>query len=253
MKGFLFFTFCFLLCVSFAGAAKAQLGDLQHKANVKITFINTINKLPVILDSGNYTNCWKENFTLSKLKYYISNIGLQTAQKKMIWEENSYHLINEEDAASRSLLFYMPPSKYSSVSFLIGVDSFKNVSGAQAGALDPLNSMFWTWNTGYIMFKLEGNSPQSTSINNKIEYHIGGFSGPNNVLRKAELNFGSDTILINKEHLTELVIRTNLDKIWNAVAELKISNTSVCTSPGVLAATIANNYSKAFEIIKIIY
>ena len=138
MKGFLFFVFCFLLWVLFAGTAKGQFGDKQQQGNVKITFTNTINKLPVVLDSGNYTNCWNENFTLSKLKYYISNISLQTIGKKINREENSYHLINEEDTASKSLLFLMPPDKYASVSFLIGVDSLKNVSGAQTGALDPL-------------------------------------------------------------------------------------------------------------------
>ena len=112
--------------------------------------------------------------------------------------------------------------------------------------------MFWTWNTGYIMFKLEGNSPQSASINNKIEYHIGGFSGTNNVLRKVELNFGSNVISVNKGHLTEIIIRTHLEKIWNAGDDFKISNTPVCTSPGVLAAAIADKYSTAFDIIKII-
>lgn len=252
MKGFLFIIFCFLWCVLFAGTAKSQFGNKQQQDNVKITFINTINKQPVVLDSGNYTNCWNENFTLSKLKYYISNIRLQTTGKKINREENSYHLINEEDTSSKSLLLLMPPDEYASVSFLIGIDSLKNVSGAQTDALDPLNGMFWTWNTGYIMFKIEGNSPQSASINNKIEYHIGGFSGTNTVLRNVKLNFGSNVISVKKDHLTEIFIRIDLEKIWNAGDDFKITNTPVCTSPGKLAAAIADKYSKAFDIITII-
>ena len=58
---------------------------------------------------------------------------------------------------------------------------------------------------------------------------------------------------IHKEKITEIVIKADLDKIWNAQHDLKIINTPVCTTPGVLAAGIADNYSKAFEIIKIIY
>jgi hypothetical protein len=34
------------------------------------------------------------------------------------------------------------------IKFLLGVDSLKNVSGIQTGALDPAKGMFWTWNTG---------------------------------------------------------------------------------------------------------
>ena len=243
-----FWCLFFLISCDTAGAQVNK----QPQPDIKITFINAINKLPLVLDFAKYTNCFNEIFTISKLSYYISNISLQTTDKKTIPELNSYHLINEEDTASRSFSFFVLPNQYSSLSFLIGVDSLKNVSGAQTGALDPLNGMFWTWNTGYIMFKMEGNSPSSSVVNNKIEYHIGGFSGANNVLRKIHLNLG-DMFFIHKEKITEIVIKADLDKIWNAQHDLKIINTPVCTTPGVLAAGIADNYSKAFEIIKIIY
>ena len=54
----------------------------------------------------------------------------------------------------------MPAGNYNSLSFLLGVDSMHNVSGAQTGALDPANDMFWTWNSGYVMAKMEGASPR---------------------------------------------------------------------------------------------
>ena len=124
------------------------------------------------------------------------------------------------------------------------------MSGAQTGALDPLNAMFWAWHTGYIMFKLEGSSPQSTSINNKMEYHIGGFSGVNNVLRKVELKFAGGPVLINNKNLTEIFIQVDIGRIWNAQNVLTITHTPVCATPGEQAARIADNYSKAFELVK---
>ncbi|WP_316930094.1 MbnP family protein, partial [Hymenobacter sp. IS2118] len=39
----------------------------------------------------------------------------------------------------------IPVGDYQSVSFTVGVDSARNVAGAQTGALDPNNGMFWTW------------------------------------------------------------------------------------------------------------
>jgi len=49
--------------------------------------------------------------------------------------------------------------------------------------------MFWTWNSGYIMAKLEGTSPVSSQPNNKFEYHIGGFREPVNVVSKVRVAF----------------------------------------------------------------
>ena len=211
-----------------------------------------LNNQPMVLDSTTYTNCWKENFTISRLKYYISNISLQTTDKKINIEKNSYHLINEEDAGSKSFELFMTPDKYETISFLIGVDSLKNVSGAQTDAVDPLHGMFWTWNTGYIMFKLEGTSPQSTKVNNKMEYHIGGFSGVNNVLRTVKLNFVESPIILTKQKITEIIIQVDIAKIWSAINKLTISQTPVCTTSGALAVSIADNYATAFKICKVI-
>jgi hypothetical protein len=239
---------CFLLMQLFLQAAFAQ----TPVANLKVTFVNTINKVPVLLDSGAYTNCWNETYTISKLKYYISNVQLQMVDKKTSKEANSYHLINEEDTTSKSFYLSVPAGKYSSLSFLIGVDSLKNVSGAQTDALDPLNGMFWTWNNGYIMFKLEGNSPQSTAVNNKVEYHIGGFAGANNSLRAVTINFAAPLILLKKEMDAEIFIRADIDKLWNAKHPLKIIETPVFMTPGTTASAIADNYAAAFGLIKIV-
>ena len=224
----------------------------QNKPEVKITFVNTVNNAPVVLDSVTYKNCWGEDYTISKLKYYISNIKFYTLNKGVISEANSYHLINEEDSSSKSFSIVLPPGIYSSLSFLIGVDSLMNVSGAQTDALDPLNGMFWTWNTGYIMFKLEGNSPQSNLLNNKIEYHLGGFTQPHNVLKKIQLNWKDKTIPVNKGSVTKVIIRTSIDKIWAGGHDLKIRQTPLCTTSGSMAVRIAENVANAVALINIV-
>ena len=104
-------------------------------------------------------------------------------------EKNSFHLIDESVPESQSFSLSVPEGNYSSLNFLLGVDSLHNVSGAQTGELDPAKDMFWTWNSGYVMAKLEGNSPSSALVNHKYEFHIGGFSGKYNVLKNIELHF----------------------------------------------------------------
>jgi len=76
---------------------------------------------------------------------------------------------------------------FDKVKFNIGVDSLTNVSGIFEGDLDPANGMYWTWQSGYINFKLEGTSSLCPSRKNKFYWHIGGYSPPFNTLRQVAL------------------------------------------------------------------
>ena len=235
----------------FTNTVIAQQQAQVKKDNLKISFVNTIDKQLLQLDAA-YTNCFNETFTITKLKYYISDVQLQTSNKKNTDFKSNYFLIDQEDSSSGNFSLMVANNTYTGISFLVGVDSLKNVSGAQSGSLDPLNGMFWTWSSGYIMFKIEGSSPQSASINNKLEYHIGGFTGKQNVLRRVQLNFAVPVVITNAALPTAIAISVELNKIWNATHALHIKQHPVCTTPGVLAANIADNYAQLFSILKII-
>jgi len=217
-------------------------------ANVKISFVNTVNHVPLVLDSVSYINPFAENYTISKFKYYVTNLFL-TGSKKKSTVKNSYYLVDAKDTASTSFVFFVPPGNYNSISFLLGVDSTKNVSGAQSGALDPTNDMFWTWNTGYVMAKLEGGSAASAVVNNKVEYHIGGFAGADNVVKKITLPL---TVNIKKDAVTEIIIEADINTWWQIPNDILIAQNPVCTNPGLLAKKIAANYCKMFSIKKIV-
>ena len=60
-------------------------------------------------------------------------------------------------------------------SLVFGVDSVTQVLSSYEGVLDPLEGMYWTWQTGYIHCKLEGNIICDSS-RKSFEYHIGGYS-----------------------------------------------------------------------------
>jgi len=246
-SGIVFLAFVFLFCNS------CQKGvDPIKTGTVKITFTNTVKGLPLVLNTGVYTNSFAENYTVSKFKYYISNIGLNSSYD-FYNEPESYHLVDAASTASRSFSFTAKANPYGSLALTIGVDSLRNVSGAQTGALDPTNDMFWTWSTGYIMAKLEGNSPASAQVNNKVEYHIGGFSGPNSVLQKLTIPFPPGKSLNVREGKTsEILISADLDKWWQNPNNLKIAVNPVCTTPGVLAKQISDNYANMFTITDVI-
>ncbi len=243
----------FFLAIAFNfNSSKRSFTTAENTGMVKITFVNTVKGDPIRLNEARYINPFAEEYTVSKFKYYISNIALAFPEG-IFTEIDSYHLVDESNPASLSFSFLTAANTYHSLLLMLGVDSIRNVSGAQTGALDPLNDMFWTWNTGYVMAKIEGNSPRSKVVNNKVEFHIGGFSGVDNVLKKLKLNFPAGQALEIREGKTsEIIIEADLDKWWKDPNDLKISDNPVCTTPGTLAKKFADNYSKMFTIKNII-
>ncbi|HMC98760.1 MAG TPA: MbnP family protein, partial [Ferruginibacter sp.] len=119
-------------------------------------------------------------------------------------------------------------------------------SGAQTGALDPMNDMFWTWNSGYVMAKLEGGSPASKTMA-RMEYHIGGYKSNDNVVKRVDLH-QSTPFVINDGKETVIVIETDLAKWWGEADKISIADNPLCTTPGSLAQRIAANYVSMFSI-----
>jgi hypothetical protein len=253
MKIYFYFCWMLLCCLCNNAAAQPKIPAKENDSGfLKIVFNNLINHQPIVLYDSTYTNPFGENYIINKFKYYVSNTALY-ALGKINKIKNDHHLINQSIDSSLSFTINLPENQYDSIQFLLGVDSAMNTSGAQTGALDPINDMFWTWHSGYVMQKLEGTSPQSKAINNKMEYHIGGFSGENSVLNYLTLSFPKEKILnIRKGKTSTVVINVDVNEFWNAGMAIKIADIPVCTSPGLLAKQIAGNFSKLFEVINVI-
>lgn len=220
-----------------------------HQPNVTLNFVHVAGNTLLNADSI-YLNNSGEQYTVSKFRYYISNIvftGKSTGSKPVLLD--TCFLIDEMKPASKQVQLPVPAGSYDTISFLLGVDSIKNISGAQSGVLDPLLDMFWTWNSGYVMAKLEGTSPLSKLPRHMIEYHIGGFAGRHKVLKTIKLhNPGKDVILIAATQRKEITIEVNVNAWFNGAHNLKISDHPACTSMGELAQKFSDNYSRMFNI-----
>ena len=237
------------LAAFFSSFQQKRIGNRNSLSAIKLTFINNVNGSKISFNDSTYTNSFGENYTITKLRYYVTNISLQSGSQS-VKEKNSYHLIDESKGESQVIKFLMPEGEYNAMQFLLGVDSLHNVSGAQTDALDPANDMFWTWNTGYVMAKMEGYSSSSKQANNKFEFHIGGFLGPFNVLQRVQLDFpGGHHFVAGKNY--EITINADINNWWQQPHDIKISEHAIITSPGKFAKDISENYAKMFRIEKI--
>ncbi len=232
-----------------AGCQKELTQPVVHGA-VQLQLQHTAGSQPLVLNTT-YSNRFGEDFTLSKFKYYISNIALVDAADQKHPVPDTYFLVDENNPASKTFSINAEGGNYKAIQFLLGVDSTRNVSGAQTGALDPMLDMFWTWNTGYIMAKLEGTAPLSNLPNQKVEYHIGGFKGADGVLRTVTLPFNQTYTIAENKPLT-IQLNADIFNWFDAVHSLPIAAQPTCTAPGSLASRFADNYARMFTITSIL-
>lgn len=194
-----------------------------------------------------FTNAFNEEVNFSLVKYYVSNIKLEKMDGT-IWEQpESYYLIDVDNSGSMLLnLKDVPTGEYHNISFTLGVDSTRNVSGAQSGALDVANNMFWSWTTGYIFSKFEGNSPQAAD--NSFMYHVGGFSGENNALTQVSFQMHDHMLSVSPDASPQVHLMVDVAKLFTGMHDIQVANMSKVHMPGAMALHIAHNFNGAFSM-----
>jgi hypothetical protein len=225
---------CIIICLTIIAKA-------QH--TISLTFKNMVGEKQLNTDSS-YINQAGEAFTVRNFRYYISNITfIDSVDNKSQSYSDVYFLIDEKDEASKQVLLSTSLKHITTVEFLLGVDSIKNVSGVQTGTLDPARGMFWTWNSGYVMAKLEGNSPVANTPMHAYSYHIGGYKTNERAARKIRLStFATTTAEKN------ILVTADILKWFAGTYTIKITDIAFCHEPGKLAMKFADNYTNMFSI-----
>ena len=135
---------------------------------------------------------------------------------------------------------------FNGIGFRIGVDSLTQLSGARTGALDPLNGMYWTWNSGYVGVKMEGQSAASAAPGHQIEYHLGGYRGSNAVSLTCELKSESP-FSVSKDGQLALNLIIELDRFF--AREFSIAKLPALMTPGPIAKQLMQNFKTCFLIV----
>ena len=188
-----------------------------------------------------------EDFNFQACDYYLSNFQLRKNDGTWWMHPHAYHLVRVTNSHNYEFeLTDVPFGEYDSVRFLIGVDSAKNVSGAQAGDLAPSNAMFWSWSTGYIMIKLEGNSTQANW--EFFSFHIGGFrdSDNTNVTRWKEFNFEENKLNVRQAATSKMTLHVDVSKTWNTNNTL--AEFSALHTAGGIGHTMSNQFSNGITL-----
>ena len=212
-----------------------------------VRFNNVVDAQPVKFDTIMYTNAAGNKYSVTELKYYISNFTL-IAEDSSEKNFGNYKLINAADTNScRFTLDSVKNGKYKAVRFYVGVDSARNHTGAQTADLDPINGMIWTWATGYIFFAHTG-FVADTGHNKVLVYHYG--TDP----ALATIDIPVALFQVNSNNLT-LDLNFNLNSLYNAPTVVNFRGNYVHQSdtfddiPWI--ATLRQNFRSAFSFVKV--
>ncbi len=240
--------------------------DEQNLASLSVEFDNIVGGRTLTMDNSAvpYTNATGEKFTISSIQYFISNIQLTTTAGKQytVPQDSSYFLIKGADRTTRFAKVKVPEGDYNKLTFVLGVDSLRSTMPVdkRTGVLDPAagghmgGGMYWGWNSGYIFFKLEGNSEVISDDQlgdptgkKQFKYHIGGFGGYSaqtiNNIKTITVDLNNAGIAkVRKDRQSNIHLFVDLIKFFNG------TNTfSIKTYPNVMFSEYSTNLAKNFK------
>jgi hypothetical protein len=231
----IYFAMCWVSCKK----------DPVSWAQVNLEFTPVVGTELLQLREGTYVNGWGEAFSVHTFKFYVAHWELYGEAVVGGAVSSGYALIDAANPASMKIQFSIPPGRYAGLRFQLGVDSVRNVSGAQTGALDVLHGMFWSWNSGYIMAKLEGVSPVAQTSGNAFTYHIGGFRQHQNTVHTITLPF-THVIDMQAGAQWKLNVQTDIQH-WFEPHPIRIQQLPTVHIPGSEAVGVAQNYKDMFS------
>lgn len=178
----------------------------------------------------------------------------------VIPQDDSYFLVKENDSASKKINVYVPKGKYIAITFTLGVDSLRSTMdiSRRTGALDisggMLEGMYWTWNSGYIFMKLEGDCEQAAvdrTGQKKFRYHIGGFGGYHkpslNNIRTVTIDLSKKGAIITKENSkSSISLQADAMRVFNGKTTMSIARNPAVMF-GDFSKLIADNYTEMFS------
>jgi hypothetical protein len=174
-----------------------------------------------------------DSISVDILRFYVSDIYFLKKGKVVFTDKNRFHLLDMGHQLKIDLL--LVKNDFDAIRFNVGIDSTTNSGGVKGGDLDPTKNMYWAWQSGYINFKLEGKSKVCKTRNNAFQFHIGGYSYPNNSLQ---------TVTIPANNTSALNINFDLEKLLSGIG---LQTTNEIMSPCAKAVQVAKLYKTVFE------
>jgi hypothetical protein len=173
----------------------------------------------------------KDSLIFHELKFYLSDFQFEKETRKHVLV--GPQLIDLEDPSSLVLFPEFPVSEYQSLRIHFGLDSSYHVSESVDGPLNPMNGMYWAWNSGYIQFKCTGTSSLIPLLDKTFEFHLGGYREPFETVESIQLPILGNKLILDIKPFFEQTVDLPL------IQRVMI--------PGKMAQSYCQELSKSFR------
>lgn len=207
--------------------------------NVQFEYVFGANQLPWKIGQTMTHPKTGDTLTFQTFKFYVTNLKFKDASGNWWAEPNSHHLVCASCPGNSTFTIdNVPAADYVAMEYTMGVDSATNVSGVYDGDLSLGTGMYWDWNSGFIMIKAEGLSPNSST--NAFAIHLGGFKGSENIVTVKQADFGSNKLSVDGGNAHTVKMIANPAKLWHNAPG--VSTRSTVHMPGAAAVEMAKPF-----------
>lgn len=201
----------------------------SHQAHTQLNVSVYWGKDQIELEK--YYKLGKDSLIFHELKFYLSDFQFEQESRKHLLVGPK--LIDLEDTNSYHLFPDFPVDKYQSLRFHFGLDSSYHVSEIVDGPLNPMNGMYWAWNSGYIQFKCTGTSSLIPLLDKTFEFHLGGYREPFETVESIQLPILGNKLILDIKPFFEQTVDLPL------IQRVMI--------PGKMAQSYCQELSKSFR------
>src|SRR5271170_955870 len=135
--------------------------DLASAATLQIQIMPEVSGENLQPASFRYQTSAGETFSITRVSYLVSDLGLQREDGSWLEFSNSVAWLDYEQNRDSIRLGGIPPGEFLSLRFTVGLSAalnHSNLTNFPAGhPLNPdVNGLYWGWQGGYIFMALEG-------------------------------------------------------------------------------------------------
>lgn len=215
-----------------------QIITAQNTTAITLHFVPLMNHASLELGKKYTIDSESSPLTINLFKCYVSHIAFYNDKELVYDATNEAFLLDCSEKNSLTRTITVPEAiNYTELRFYFGIDDKTNDKGISGGDLDPTKGMYWTWQTGYINMKLEGNCLGSGATDHTFQFHLGGFIAP----------YASfQPVSIKTENKRELSISIELADF---IKKIKLADTHTVMSPSQLSVLLSKYAASMFHYL----
>ena len=229
-----------------AGYGQEKANPALTAVKVTVTIMHTIDKEALVFDTIRYRNESGNQYSVSTLKYFISEIHIVSGQN-ISYLLKDVHYIDAKADKTRSFTgeVMIPLNAVSTLRFVFGLDEKTNRSGRFPNP--PENRMEWpeTMGGGYHYMKLEGKILDPSEDLN-FQAHTGQLNG---VPRFIRVELPLDGLKAEEGNLN-LRIAMDINEWWKQPNTLNLNDISGIMDNEKVQQQLMENGADIFSIVK---